>query len=122
MLRTSARTTVPEGQEVPELRKPLTHEELVEERLDLILGYMARADRRDRWRTLGGFFRSILTLLPVLFFLGSAWYVYLHGTDLLNVIIDRSAKSAASYSQQSTQGVVNQFKGFFLGGSSSSRK
>jgi hypothetical protein len=123
MLRESTRTTVPEG--APEAKKPPNHEEIVEERLDLIVHYLQRADKRDRWRTWSSTARSIVSLLPFLLFLGSLWYVYAHGEDLLQKVADEAARSAARYSQQSAEGLLDKFKGYLPGsaqGSSSSRR
>jgi hypothetical protein len=118
MLRKSATTAVPE--DVPAPKKPPTHEELVEERLDMILQYMHRFERRDRWRTYGGAVRNLIAIVPFILFLGSIWYVFTHGQDLMKMMADEAAKSAANYTQQKSQGFLDQFKGYLPGGGQAS--
>lgn len=65
------------------------------DRLDVIISHLERMDRRDRLRTVGGFLRSLLTLIPLVLFLGSAWYVYTHSTEIIARITAEAAKQAA---------------------------
>jgi hypothetical protein len=123
MLRKNARTTVPEESAEPP-RKKMTHEELMEGRLDLILDYLHRAERRDRWRTVGGAIRNFILLIPFFAFLGSLWFVYAYGEDLLNSVANRAAQQSAQYTkgsfEKTFQGLVEYFGGQ-QGSSSSAR-
>jgi hypothetical protein len=54
-----------------------------EELLELILVHMQNMDRRDHWRTIGGFFRGLLSIVPVLIFFASTWYIYAYRDTLM---------------------------------------
>jgi len=75
---------------------PVTHDLSVEQKLDIIVTYLHRMDRRDHWRTIGGFFRGVLTLVPIFIFVASAWYFYAHGTEFMQQLTDMSVKSMTS--------------------------
>lgn len=69
------------------------------DRLDQILFHLRRMDRRDRWRTVGGFFRSIITIIPVLLVIASAWYFYRYSDQILEKISAQAAQQAAKFAQ-----------------------
>ena len=119
MLRKSARTTVPEESAEPP-KKNMTHEEIMEERLDLILDYLHRAERRDRWRTVAGFIRNFILILPFLAFLGSLWFVYVHGDDLIDAVSQRMARQSAAYTQGNFDKAIEGLRGYLRGSGSSS--
>ena len=120
MLRTSTSTELPQGEGITEVPQQLSHQELVEERLDLIVHYLHTADRRERLRTITGTIRSVISIVPFILFLGSLWYVYAHGQDLMTQITAEAAKQAAVYSQNSMSGFVDHLKSYIPGGSHSS--
>lgn len=74
-----------------------------DDRLDHIVEVLDRMDRRDRWRTIGSTVRGILGIVPLLIFLGSLWYIYVNGEELLQKIAGEAAKQAASYTQDSSE-------------------
>ena len=57
-----------------------------EELLELVLVHMQNMDRRDYWRTIGGFFKGVLTLIPMVLFLVSTWYIYAYRDTILQQI------------------------------------
>ena len=57
-----------------------------EELLELILVHMQNMDRRDHWRSIGGFFRGVLSVIPVLIFFVSTWYIYAYRDTLMQNI------------------------------------
>lgn len=120
MLRASAKTTVPD--DAPPPAKKQTHEELMEERMDVILQYMHRFERRDRLRTVGSTVRNVIAIVPFIIFLGSLWYVYVYGEDLLQKVADEAARSAAKYSQQSAEGFIDQLQDYLPKGAQSSSR
>lgn len=121
MLRESTQTKVPDGAPVvPAPPKPPTHEQLVEERLDIIVEYLRRAERRDRWRAVGSFVRSIVALIPFIAFAGSLWYVYVHGEDLMDKIAESAAQRAATYSQDSMGNILDRIQQYLPNNASSS--
>ena len=79
-----------------------------EDKLDKIVHYLERMDRRDRWRTYGGFVRGLLGILPLLILLGSLWYTYTHLNELLGKVAGEAAKQAAHYTQESSGDFMKQ--------------
>jgi len=82
----------------------------VEEKLDEIVLHLKRLDRRDRMRTIGGFIRGFLALIPLLLLLWSVWYFVQHGDEIMKKIADQAASSAAEFTQQKGQGLLDQLK------------
>ncbi|MBU2213608.1 hypothetical protein KKC44_02485 [Patescibacteria group bacterium] len=81
-----------------------------EEKLDAILGHLAAMDRRDRLRTIGGFIKSIITIIPVIILVASVWYAYKYGDQLLEKIAQQAAKQAAIVTEQQGSAVIQQFQ------------
>lgn len=81
-----------------------------DEKLEEIVEHLRRMDRRDRLRTFGGFFRSLLGLIPMILFVLSAWYVYQNSDKLLKQITEEAAKQAAKYTEQSAGNFMKNFK------------
>lgn len=118
MLRESVTTTLPG--DAPELKKPPTHEEMIEERLDLVVEYLRRAERRDRLRMTGGLVRNLIALIPLVAFLVSLWYVYAYGESLIRQIAADAARQTVQSSQEGMGGLIDQVRGMLQGGGSSS--
>ncbi|OGJ56086.1 hypothetical protein A2706_02055 [Candidatus Peribacteria bacterium RIFCSPHIGHO2_01_FULL_51_35] len=78
-----------------------------EDKLDEIVEHLRRLDRRDRLRTVGGFFRSIIGFIPMIVFLLGIWYVYNNTDDILRSITQEAAKQAAEYTKE---GFLKTFK------------
>lgn len=90
-------------------RAETTTSSSADEKLDQIVEYLHQMNNRDRLRTIGGTVRGMLALIPLLLFLWSAWYFYLHGTEIIKMITDESVKSAATYSQQGLMDQMTQY-------------
>lgn len=86
----------------------------------MIIHLLHRIDRREKWRSVWGFFHGLITFLPLLAFAGSLWYVYMHGQDIMQEISKTAAQQAGQYSQDSMGRLIDQFKGYFPGMSGSS--
>jgi len=54
-----------------------------EELLELMLIHMQNMDRRDKLRTIGGFFKGLLAIIPIAILLLSTWYFYTHKDTLM---------------------------------------
>lgn len=93
----------------------ITTPQTVEEKLDVIILHLERMDRRDRMRMWGGALHGLLAVIPMLFFLWSAWYLYEHGDELIMGIAEQSARNAAEYSGQSYEQALEQIRNFFGG-------
>ena len=99
---------LPPHQENPVAKEPV--KQTMEERVDKIVHYLEKMDRRDRWRTIGGFIKGVIGFVPIIVTLASIWYLYAHGADLMKQIAQEAAKQAASYTQQSGGDVLKQFQ------------
>ena len=84
--------------------------ESTNDKLDRIIHHLARMDQRDRWRTWGGFVRSIIGLVPVLVLLGSLWYFYQHGDQLIKQMTQQVVKQSAQYQQGGMGDLYDQLK------------
>jgi len=85
-----------------------------EEKLEEILLHLRRMDRRDRLRTIGGFFKGLITMIPVIILIGSVWYAYKYGDQLLEKIAQQAAKQAAIVTEQGADSVLQKFEGILV--------
>lgn len=77
-----------------------------DEKLDAILHHVGRMDRRDRLRTIAGFFKGILTIIPIIILLGSVWYFYNNGDQLIAKVAEESAKQAATFMEKGSSNLL----------------
>lgn len=78
------------------------------ERLDAVVYYLQRIDRRDRLRTIGGFFRALITIIPTLLVLWSALYFYQHGDEFLKKIASITTNQMSQFTQQHASDLAKQ--------------
>lgn len=71
----------------------------LQEKLDMILIYLHRMDKRDRLRMLGSTFRGLLGLIPLALLLLSVWYFYAHGEEFMEQITKEAVRQSAAYTQ-----------------------
>lgn len=88
----------------------------IEEKVERILTILNQINRRDRWRTVGGFFRSVISMIPLLLFLGSLWYLYAYGDVLLERLTYEAVKQAAALTGQNLDSILKQLPSSNLGG------
>jgi hypothetical protein len=111
MVKSPSSNTIPNSTLNP-LPHPAPRMQTAEDKLDVIVAYLHKMDRRDKWRTIGGTIRGFLAMIPLIFFLVSAWYVYTNGASLLEQITAEAAKQAVKYSPANSD-FMNQFKDYF---------
>ncbi len=80
----------------------------IESKLDVIIEYLDRMDRRDRNRTIAGAIRSVISLFWIVLLLWSSWYFIAHWGDIMKQITTQAAASAAQYTQQKGTGLLDQ--------------
>lgn len=98
-------------------KDPAAGPKTVEEKLDVMIMHLERMDRRDKMRMWGSFFHSIMTIIPMVFFVWSTWYLYAHFNEIMGAMMQQSARSAAAATGQSYEDVLQQLKDTFgLGG------
>ncbi len=83
----------------------LTHEE----KLDLIVHYLHQMNSRDRLRTVGGFFKTLIGFIPIIIVVWSTWYFYKHGAEVMEQITKEAVKQSAEYSQESLMDQLEQY-------------
>src|SRR3989344_2030881 len=83
-----------------------------DDKLDVIVEYLHRLDRRDRLRTWGSFFKGILGLIPIIAFVWGSWYFYEHGDEIMEKIAKVAAEQAAEATKSGTENFIKQFQNF----------
>ena len=84
--------------------------------MDVIILHLARMDRRDRMRLWGGYVHSLLTIIPMVFFIWSTWYLYAHFDEIMGTMMQQAAGRAADSTGQSYDEVLRQIREAFGGG------
>lgn len=77
-----------------------------------ILTHVEQMDRRDKIRSWGSLVRVIITIVPLLIFLWSAWYAYANIDEIIQKITEESAKQATRYTQDQSTDFLNQLKSY----------
>ena len=90
--------------------------ESIEKKIDIMIAYLHRMDKRDRIRTWGGFVRSIISLIPIILLLWSTWYFIEHSDEMMKKMTRYAAESAASMTKDNSAEVMQQIKLMFPGG------
>lgn len=80
----------------------------VEAKLDTMIGILEKMNARDRLRTWGGFVRGMIGLVPLIILVWSTWYFIQHGPELMKMIANQAASSAAEYTKGQGQSMVDQ--------------
>lgn len=88
---------------------PSSPEQDISQKLDTIIWYLHVINRRDRARYYGGILHSLIALIPMLFFLWSAWYIYQNGEKLLTQIVGETVRQTTT---MSTNGMENLLRNF----------
>lgn len=84
-----------------------------EDKLDLIALYLERMDRRDKWRMWGSWIHSVFTIVPILFFAWSTWYLYAHFNDIAGMMMRQTAERAAATTGQNAEDFMKQIREAF---------
>lgn len=85
-----------------------TTPQTLEQKLDLIVLHLERLDKRDKMRTVGGFFKFLISLIPILLVVGSGWYFIQHSAEIMKSIANQAASSAAEYTKNQSSGLYEQ--------------
>lgn len=80
------------------------------DQLETIIWHLERMDKRDRLRTWGSFFKGILSLIPIIAFVGGLWYFSQHGDEIMAKIARQAAEQAAEVTKQGTNSLLDQIK------------
>ena len=65
-------------------------------------------DRRDKWRTVGGFFRTLISLIPIILFVWGTYYFYVHSDEFIKKVTKEAAEQAQSMT--TTDSFMKQFE------------
>ncbi len=82
----------------------------IEQKLDAIIEYMQRMDRRDKWRMIGSFIRSAITIIPVIIVIWSSIYFAQHWEEIMKSITDMSVTAAKQAAQGSSNSMIDSIK------------
>lgn len=78
-------------------------------KLEEILIILRKMNKRDFWRSWGSTIHSALTLIPIALLLWSTWYFANHAQEIMKMMAEAAAKSAANYTQQQSKGLFDDF-------------
>ena len=76
----------------PHMPKPSAPEEQplsMDEKMDMILVYLHRMDRRDRTRMIGAYIKSMFTLASLLILVGSSVWFLLYGQQFIQDLTEQ---------------------------------
>lgn len=76
-----------------------TTDKSTEELLEEVLHHMEKMDHRDYWRTWGGFFRGLLSVVPILVLILSTWYLYAYSDTILEGMTNKVMQKMMPQSQ-----------------------
>lgn len=71
-----------------------------EDKLDRIIALLDRMDRRERLRSIGGFIRGVISVVPIIIVVFFTWYTVKYGDQLLEKITSMAAQQAGKVAQQ----------------------
>jgi uncharacterized protein YybS (DUF2232 family) len=80
----------------------------VEAKLDEIIVHLRKLDERDRMRMWGGYLRSGISIVSILFVIVSSWYVIAHGAELMKMVAEQAATAAGEYTKQQGNSMLDQ--------------
>lgn len=81
-----------------------------EGKLEEILVHMRKMDARDRLRTWGGFFRSLISFIPIIILVWSTWYFFVNGDKFMEKITDLAAQKAKEVSEEQAGSMTEQLR------------
>lgn len=73
----------------------------IDMRLDKMIEILERMNRRDKWRTIGGFLRGLIVVIPTLVIILSSIWLYFYGSNLVQDFIQQTTNQAAQQAQES---------------------
>ncbi|MBP9774145.1 MAG: hypothetical protein KBD00_06015 [Candidatus Peribacteraceae bacterium] len=82
----------------------------IEQKLDAILEYMQRMDRRDKWRMIGGFIRSLIAIIPIIIVIWSSYYFAMHWEEIMKNITEMSVAAAKQSAQGTSDSMIDSIK------------
>jgi hypothetical protein len=68
----------------------------MDEKMDMVLVYLSRLDKRDRYRMIGSTLKSSLSIISLLLVLGSGVWFLLYGDEFVKDITDQVIKQSTS--------------------------
>ncbi len=67
-----------------------------------MIAYLERMDRRDGRRMVGGFFRFLISLIPMALLIWSTWYFFVHSDEIIGKMTQAAAKQITGTSQNAS--------------------
>ncbi|MDB4978636.1 MAG: hypothetical protein JWM56_822 [Candidatus Peribacteria bacterium] len=78
--------------------------------MDKMLLLIELMNKRDRLRTVGSFFRGIISIIPVIIFIWSTWYFFAHGNEILGKITKMATDQAINSSANPSPGLTQRLE------------
>ncbi len=74
----------------------------IEEKLDEIIGYLHRLERRDRARMIGSYIHGMIWLAFTLFIVWSSWYFVAHMPEMIEQMTNQMIQGSMGINSGST--------------------
>lgn len=93
----------------------------VEEKLDTIILYLHRMERRDRARMIGSYIHGMIWLISILFVIWSSWYFIAYGPQLIKEMTEQminqsmGINTSAEVGEESSSGFMKMLEGYMKG-------
>lgn len=85
-------------------------------RLDTIIVYLHKMDRRDRMRSIGATVRLLLSVGYFAIFAWSTWYVFTHSAELMKAMTEQTMSAMGASGSAGMDGLYEQMKNAFQNG------
>jgi hypothetical protein len=79
----------------------------VEDKLDEIILYLHRMERRDHMRMIGGYIHTMFWLISVLFLVWSTWYFAVYGPQLIEDLSNQMIQQSMGIQPEKTSDSQN---------------
>ena len=99
-------TDNPSNDDAADAKKEYTMTD-IGEMLDEILFHMERLDKRDRLRTVGGFFGGLVRTIPIILMVGATYYMVTRGDEWMDWMIRKSAEQTTAVMQEQTNNMLD---------------
>lgn len=82
-------------------------------KLDIIIEYMERLDRRDKHRTQAHYIRTFLALISTGVFLWSIWYFTVNMDEIMRRMTEQTTRMMMEQSAEGSEAMMEQFRQMF---------
>ncbi len=93
-------------------KPPIHANQTTDDKLDIIIKYLHRIDRRDRIRMWSGTVHSLLTIIPLVLTILSLWYFYTHSSEVMRDMFTGMMPGGGGGGSTSSQSIMDQIQNY----------